>query len=326
MEDVARAAGLSRSTVSRVFTDGEKVSPDAQIKVREAAAALGYVPNLVASELAGRRPTQLGLVIRDATNPAYGLLHDEMNRAVEDVGRSLVTVTAYKHEYGGAELRGMRRLLGMRVAGLFVSTGVTSIDELTQAGNGVPLLILGRPNDDPAIESASYDERGHGRMMAEHVAEHGHRRAAVLLAPALYSRVFRLRMESFLDRARELGVTCRTIDLLPVHEGAARALDAAAADDLTCIVCPVDYVALDLLRAARARGVRVPEDVSVVGFDGVADGLDLIGLTTLEVPIRATARDAVQRMVRRLDTGEAPERMHGLHRGRIMPGRTLARV
>lgn len=326
MEDVARAAGLSRSTVSRVFTDGEKVSPDAQIKVREAAAALGYVPNLVASELAGRRPSKLGLLIRDATNPAYGHLHDEMNRAVDASGRGLVTATAYRHEYGDAELRGMQRLLGMRVAGLFVSTGVTSIDDLRRANSGVPMLVVGRPNSDPEIESVSYDERAHGRMMADHVAAHGHRRVAVLTAPPLYSRVFRIRSEAFAERAAELGMSAREIELLPVEDGVVRALEAARAESLTCIVCPVDYVALELLRAARRRGDRVPEDVSVVGFDGLADGLDLIGLTTLAVPVAQLAREAVARMLRRLDEGLEPAEPHGLVRGRIVEGATLARI
>ncbi|WP_395963810.1 substrate-binding domain-containing protein [Brachybacterium sp. Z12] len=73
-------------------------------------------------------------------------------------------------------------------------------------------------------------------------------------------------------------------------------LDAAREQDLSCIVCPVDYVALDLLRAAAARGVRIPEDVSTVGFDGLSDGLDLLGLATLRLPVAEVAQAAVARM------------------------------
>ncbi|MCW1805474.1 LacI family DNA-binding transcriptional regulator [Brachybacterium squillarum] len=297
MLDVARAAGVSRSTVSRVFQNqGERVSPDALIKVHEAAKRLGYVHNLVASGLAQRHGRQLGLLIRDATNPAYGHLHSEVNQAVEAAGRTLISVTAFRHDYGTAEVDGLRRLLGQRVAGVFVGTGVTAAEDLVETLTAVPMMIVGRPNTHPLIESVSYDERTHGRLVAERLAAAGHRRIAALTAPLLYSRVFDLRMRSLVERCRELGVHVEPVDLLPVEAGVTRALDAAAADRLSAIVCPVDYVALDLLRAACARGTRVPEDVSVVGFDGVADGLDLIGLATVRLPVREVARRAVGRM------------------------------
>ncbi|MFC7376652.1 LacI family DNA-binding transcriptional regulator [Brachybacterium sp. GCM10030268] len=337
MEDVARAAGVSRSTVSRVFQNaGERVSADALIKVHEAAKRLGYVHNLVASGLAMRHGRQLGLLIRDATNPAYGHLHSEMNRAVEATGRTLISVTAFRHDYGTAEVQGLNRLMGQRVAGLFVGTGVTSAEDLLETVTSTPMLIVGRPNDHPQIESVSYDERAHGRMVAEEVAAKGHRRIAVLVAPLLYSRVFDLRMRSLIEHCRELGVETVPIDLLPVEQGVVRALDAARDEGLSCIVCPVDYVALELLRATRARGMRVPEDVSTVGFDGLADGLDLIGLATVQLPVVDVARTAVARMeellVRAQESPEGPPGTetagaeHALSAGRFQPGRTLGPV
>ncbi|MFC0673660.1 LacI family DNA-binding transcriptional regulator [Brachybacterium hainanense] len=326
MEDVARAAGLSRSTVSRVFQDGGNVSPKAQIAVREAAAALGYVPNLVASGLAGGSHRQLGLLIRDATNPAYGHLHAEMQRAATRSGRTLVSVTAFRHEYGTAEVEGLRRLAGLRVGGMFVGTGVTSAEDLRAAGTGVPMMVLGRPNTDPLLESVSYDERAHGRLVAEEAMARGHRRLGVLTAPVLYSRVFDLRARAVRERAAELGAVAVPLDLLPVAEGVARALDAAEEQGLTCIVCPVDYVALDLLRAAAARGTEVGRAVSVVSFDGLADGLDLIGLATVRLPVAAVAADAMARMDEILRTREPLPVRHALHAGVFVDGRTLGRA
>lgn len=325
MDDVALACGLSRSTVSRVYTEAGRVSPAAQIRVREAAQQLGYVHDLMASELAGGRRSQWGLLIRDATNPAYGHLHAAMDRAVDEAGRALVSVTARGDEYGDAELRGLRRLLGLRVAGLFVSTGVTAPEDLLALASTVPLLLVGRPNEDPRLHSVSYDEAAHGRMVADRVAALGHRRIAVLTAPELYSRVFRLRSSSLIARCRELGVTVAEVELLPVREGVVRALDAARSDALTCIVCPVDYVALELLRAARERGTIVPDDVSVVSFDGIADGLDLIGLATVRLPVDALVRAAVARMTALLDhEGTAPPNVvHELVRGEFVQGSSL---
>lgn len=329
MEDVARAAGVSRSTVSRVFQNGgEKVSPDAQIRIHEAARTLGYVHNLVASGLATRSSRQLGLLIRDATNPAYGHLHAEMHRAITAAGRTLVSVTAHRHDYGTAEIEGLHRLMGLRVAGLFVGTGVTAAEDLAETVTRIPMMIVGRPNRHPRIESVSYDEQAHGRGMAEQIADAGHRRVVVLQSPVLYSRVFDLRMRSLTERCGELGVATVPVDLLPVEQGVVRALEAARNDGATCIVCPVDYVALDLLRAAAERGVRIPEDVSTVGFDGLGDGLDLIGLATVQLPVQQVARDAVARMEELLTgedraTGEEHPVRHSLHAGTFRPGRSL---
>ena len=334
MLDVARAAGVSRSTVSRVFQNqGERVSHEALIKVHEAARRLGYVHNLVASGLAMRHGRQLGLLIRDAPNPAYGHLHSEVHQATEQAGRTLISVTALGHAYGTEEVDGLRRLLGQRVAGVFVGTGVTAAEDLVETVTTVPMMIVGRPNTHPRIESVSYDERAHGRLVAERLFEAGHRRVAVLSGPLLYSRVFDLRVRSLQERCRELGIHTRTVDLLPVEEGVGRALDLAAAEELTAIACPVDYVALELLRAARARSVDVPGQVSVVGFDGMADGLDLIGLATVQLPVREVAQQAVTRMeellVRAQDDhegppGEAEEPVrHTLVAGRFVPGATL---
>lgn len=335
MEDVARAAGVSRSTVSRVFQNGgERVSADAMIRIHEAARRLGYVHNLVASGLAQRHGRQLGLLLRDATNPAYGHLHAELHRAVEAAGRTLISVTAFRHDYGTAEVEGLHRLIGQRVAGVFVGTGVTAAEDLAETVSAVPLMIVGRPNDHPRIDSVSYDERAHGRLMAEEIAARGHRRIAVLTAPVLYSRVFDLRSRSLVERCRELGVTTVPVELLPVEQGVVRALEVARAQSLSCIVCPVDYVALDLLRAAAARGIRVPEDVSTVGFDGLGDGLDLIGLATVRLPVAEVAHRAVARMEELLvsaqedaegqPTTRAPLARHTVVRGHVVPGRTLS--
>lgn len=334
MEDVARAAGASRSTVSRVFRHGgERVSPDAMIRIHEAARRLGYVPNLVASGLAEREGRQLWLLIRDATNPAYGHLHTEMHRAVEVRGRTLLSVTAFRHDYGTAEVDGLRRLIGQRVAGVFAATGVTAAEDLVESVPSTPMMIVGRPNDHPRIDSVSYDEAAHGRAMAERIAGLGHRRVAALTSPLLYSRVFDLRMRSLAERCAELGVRTLPVDLLPVEEGVVRALDLVESEGVTCIVCPVDYVALDLLRAAARRGVRIPEDVSTLGFDGLGDGLDLLGLTTVRLPVAELAGRAVARMEELLvavqDDPEGPPpaapppARHELVAGELMPGRTL---
>src|SRR5699024_12617590 len=104
---------------------------------------------------------------------------------------------------------------------------VTAPDGLARTVTATPLMIVGRPNEHPQIESVSYDARTHGRWTAEAIAAQGHRRIAVLTAPLLYSRVFALRMRSLVARCRELGITVMPVELLPVERGVIRALEAA---------------------------------------------------------------------------------------------------
>ena len=346
MADVARLAKVSRSTVSRVYQPGASVPSDTQLAVREAARALGYVHNLVASELAGGTRSQLGLLIRDATNPAYGHLHAAIHREVERAGRHLVSVTASRHDYGVAEVAGLQRLIGLRVGGVLVATGVTAPEDLHAAAEAVPLMVVGRPNDDPALESVSYDELAHACLVVDRAHSLGHRRVGLLAAPLTYSRVFDLRVRGMRRRCRELGIAVHEIELLPVGEGVRRALAAARREGLTAILCPVDYVALELLRAAAVQDVRVPEDVSVAGFDGLTDGLELIGLTTVRLPVAELAQRAVGRMLEltssqpRRAEEESPYRgaecgeqrdgrnagRHELCSGELVPGRTLGGV
>src|SRR5699024_2943486 len=143
----ARESGVSRSTVSRVFHNGgERVSADAMLAVHAAAKRLGYVHNLVASGLAARSGRELGLLLRDATNPACGHLHAEMHRAAQARGRTLISVTAFRHDYGTTEVEGLNRLIGQRVAGVFAGTGVTAAEDLARKVHATPLMDVRSPN------------------------------------------------------------------------------------------------------------------------------------------------------------------------------------
>src|SRR5699024_8393400 len=143
MEDVARESGVSRSTVSRVFHNGgERVSADAMLAVHAAAKRLGHVHNLVASGLAARSGRELGLLLRDATSPAYGQLPAEMHGAAQARARTLISVTAFRHDYGTTEVEGLNRLIGQRVAGVFAGTGVTAAEDLARPVTAIPMMIV----------------------------------------------------------------------------------------------------------------------------------------------------------------------------------------
>ena len=180
MDDVAAEAGVSRTSVSRVLLGQKKVSDHTRRKVRAAAEKLGYVPNVMARELASRTSNTVGLLLRDAANPAYGLLFTELQHAAHAVGMSVVSMTISVDQDGQQQVASLYRLLGMRVAGLIVATGGIRSEQLDPFRSYLPIIRAGRPETTDRIHAVSYDEEDAGRQLAQRILDHGHRKVAVL--------------------------------------------------------------------------------------------------------------------------------------------------
>lgn len=145
MLDVAAAAGVSKATVSRVLQERGRFSAESRLKVLVAVRELGFVPNVMASELASKQSTAVGLLLRDASNPAYAALFVELARAARDVDVPLISMTVHHDRRGGFQVQALQRLIGMRVAGLIVATGDVTSDQLSPFRDRVPILRAGRP-------------------------------------------------------------------------------------------------------------------------------------------------------------------------------------
>ncbi|MGO2361652.1 MAG: LacI family DNA-binding transcriptional regulator, partial [Brachybacterium tyrofermentans] len=130
LEDVAAAAGVSRTSASRVMLGQGKVSDRTRRRVLAVADELGYVTNVAASELASGGSSTVGLLLRDASNPAYGLLFSELQKAGHAAGVTLLSMTIKHDDQGRQQVASLHRLMGMRVAGLIVATGGVTSDQL----------------------------------------------------------------------------------------------------------------------------------------------------------------------------------------------------
>jgi LacI family transcriptional regulator len=323
--DLAVRLGVSRATVSRALHGTGRVSAPTRRRVLEMADRMGYVPNVMASELAAGRTQTVGLLLRDSSNPAYGLLHAQLQAAAHRVGIEVLTVTATGDVGAARQIDGLRRLLGMRVNGLVVATGDVPSERLLPFRDAVPMIRAGRPEPDPEIHAVTYDEEHHATLVVDHVLAHGHRRVAVLTPAAAVSlpeSVRAIHMTRLLHAADAVAVP------VPVQhnaDGIAAALDLVARHDVTAVLCPTDLRALEVLRAARALGLSVPGDVSVTGCDGIVPGLDLIGLTTVRLPVEALAQRVVDHLVR-LMASPPGEAVHESLRGALVPRASVGDV
>ena len=328
MAEVARAARVSRATVSRVLSGAVEVSPETRSRVLEAVDQLGYVPSIGAQQLAAGRSQSIGLLIRDSRNPVYGLLQSQVQKWADEFG--LHVVTAMPTFYRGAhqETTALRQLIGMRVGGLLIASGVVRTEDLQQFLPTVPVVSVGRPEEHPGGYGVSYDERDNATQIAHAVYDHGHRRIAVLVPRSDRSLAENIRGEVAASVLEELGcdVTRIQLRLLGVGgEGNAELLKLIRADAVTAAVFPADRRMLHFVDHARRVGVHVPRDVSVIGCDGVLEGLSYMELASLRIPVELVSRRAVEVIASMLESPGEVEIMHESYTGTLELANSLVK-
>ena len=321
MRDVARVAGVSLGTVSRVINDHADVSPELRRKVQEAIRELEYEPNVLARNMRRQRTGTLGIVLPDLTAPFFTELLRQTERAAGDAGFAvLVGNSSGSRDIEGAYLT---RFADRGVDGLIFcpSEDVQAVDIPRRLG----LVAIDRELQ--GYDLVSCDHEAGAAAAVEHLFELGHRRIACIAGPSTVS-VFRQRLAGYRAVAqptlRELGIAPDTyvqMESLDRQRGleSAHALLAQEPRPTAIFACS-DQQAAGVLSACTERGLRCPEDVSVIGFDDIPlAAMTTPRLSTVRQPIEAIADAAVAQVLTRIESREAaPQR-------RILPGQLRLR-
>ena len=329
MKDVAREAGVSDATVSRVLDGSSGVTDATRAAVLEAIKRTGYIRNGAARQLAGSGSDVVGLLVRDVRNPYYGLLHSELQHGASQRGLRLLTVSPAFMQGVKDEVDGLDHLLEQRVRGLLIATGTIPLDRVATFAEHVPVVVVGRPVHTDGIHFIAYDEPANGRLAAEAVWDSGHRDVAVVATTEDASFVEHSRSEAMISRLAELGAR-------PVRVSTSSfARESAVTSDLvrlvherrvTAVMFPSDERAVAFLESIHGTGLRVPEDVSVTGVDGVLPGLRLLGLSTVRLPAETIARRGIEVMAAALASPDIAQPVHEVVPAAFLPGRTLQPV
>ncbi|NUP74626.1 MAG: LacI family DNA-binding transcriptional regulator [Sinomonas sp.] len=298
-KDVARLAGVSTAVVSYVVNGGPKrVSPATEAKVRNAIAALGYRPNAAARALKLGSSEMLGMVVPDVTNPFFVMLAHAVEESAAERGYTLLT--ANSDASVATERRHVETLAGRRVDGVFLSSVLFEPDlrELEQAE--IPVVLLNHSAKSPGFDSVGVDLLGGARQAVEHLVWHGHRRIGLIMGT---------NTAGGLD-AREVGwrgaMEAAGLPAGPVIHVAFGRKDGYQAgkwllnssDVPTAVFASSDTLAVGLLLALHEAGVRVPEDIAIVSFDGSPEAeYSWPPLTTLAQPVEEMAHAAVEALV-----------------------------
>jgi LacI family transcriptional regulator/LacI family repressor for deo operon, udp, cdd, tsx, nupC, and nupG len=292
IRDVAARAGGSPATVSRVFTRPESVAADTRERVMAAAEELSYVPNAAARSLAQGRTGNLGIVVPDIVNSWSATIIKAVQREARRDGFALFV--AGSEEEARDEER-WARAMAPQVDGLLLVSPEMPDEALGALADALPLVVTNRVAEGvPAVLTDTSEASGHA---VEHLHALGHRRLVYLAGPNGYSNDVRLR--GFRSACARLGIEADEIG--PFHARYAegiRAADLVLATPATGIIAFNDEIAVGVLNRLADRGVGVPGQVSVVGFDdtGLAEMVSP-RLTTVRVPAAAAGVAAVDMLL-----------------------------
>ena len=318
LEEVARIAGVSRATVSRVVNGNPRVAPDVRRSVERAVDRLGYVPNPAARSLVTRRSQSIALVIAE---PAGRLFEDPFfPRLLRGIGASLssreLQLVLLMPQSPQEESRAERYLSAGHVDGALLAS-LHGEDPLPAAltGRGVPVVVGGRPPLGADVSYVDVDNVQGARSATEHLVGIGRRVVATVSGPPDMSAGF----DRLVGYHQALEAAGRTVDKALeaagdfTQKGGAdamrRILDARP--DIDAVFVASDLMAAGALQVLRAAGRRIPEDVAVVGFDdsSIAETTDP-PLSSVRQPIEEMGREMVRLLLgHAADPGAVPRKV-----------------
>lgn len=294
LDQVARRARVSTATVSRVLNNTGPVRSTTRARVLRAVEELRYSPNLHARSLAGGKSRSIGVIVSNIENPFFLDIYKAVEEGAHGAGYELIMANT---DYSSERLvTSVRLMIGRRVAGLAAIVSEMDSDLIEELnGNRIPVVFydVGAPRRN--ITNIRVNYRRGMEKLASYLYSLGHRRVGFVGHHSTLGPINE-RLKVLLDAAgRYTDLDVETAADTDTLEGGRRAVRAllAARPRLTAVVCVNDLMAVGVLRELRERGLRVPEDVSVTGFDDVnLAQFCYPALTTVHIP-----RDQIGRTI-----------------------------
>jgi DNA-binding LacI/PurR family transcriptional regulator len=311
MADVARAAGVSRSLVSLVFQDSPKVAAVSRKKVLAEAERLGYRTNILARSLASKQVRTLGVLLDDIANPFFATVYDSIADAAEAAGYGILLGAGQRSSSREESI--VSTFMSHRVGGLILVSPRMTAGAIESCSRSLSTVIVGRDVRLPHVDAITNDEAGGVRMAIDHLVGLGHRE--IVHVSGGRGAGAAQRRTGYVSVMREYGLSERA-RVIPgdfteeAGKAAARQLLAEHALP-TAVLTANDLVAVGLMAGLQSAGLKVPHDVSIVGYDNLAiSELTMVSLTTVAQPLAEFGRAATGLLLERLQGG----RQRRLHR------------
>lgn len=270
MKDVASLAGVSLGTVSNVLNRPDLVAPATRARVEQAIRDLDFVPSAAARTMRARRSRVIGLIVPDLSNPFFTAVARGVEDACLEAGFAVILCNS--DEDPGREDRYLELLDSQRVGGILITPTRKSLKPLSRfLEQGVAIALLDNDTASTEVCSTSVDDRLGGRLAIEHLMALGHQEIGWLAGPADIPQVAE-RYAGIVKATEKTNVALTNIVSAQMTTTAAEAaVEAALSEGFrgTGIVCANDLLAFGAVRALRRRGIQVPQEISVVGYDDI---------------------------------------------------------
>ena len=309
IKDIAKRAGVSRSTVSRALQDHPRIGQDTKDKVRRIADELGYVPNYIAQSLSARRTLTIGVVITGVNNPFTWKVVEGVDVTAHAHGNSVLFSTSrndHHHEMEVIDSFRRRRVDGI----IIISTHMASLYSAHLSGIDIPVVLINNQQEGEKLRSVAIDDYAGACLAMRHLIGLGHARI-VYLGPVDRVRSSQKRYAAYRDMLREAGhpaeLALQTmLDQPTDFETGQDLAEQVIAHQATAAFCYNDRVALGLMAALREQRFRVPDRLSIVGFDDIDEAQHAVPrLTTVRQPQYQLGQYAVEMLFQLMETDES---------------------
>jgi DNA-binding LacI/PurR family transcriptional regulator len=333
IQDIARAAGVSHGTVSRALHDSPLISQDVRERIQRIAREMGYTPNAVAQSLKRQHTRAIGLVVTSIADPFVGPVVRGIEEVAQQANMSVFLSMSYNDPQ--RELSVIETFQRRRVDGIISAAAQLSGRHGAQlAGTNVPTVLINQQaeTDSGLLHAVNVDDYSGARLAVEHLISLGHRRIGYIGA-GNRARSNRRRLAAYCDALAAAGVEPdetrikiadpgHKFHIEDVEDGRSLVLELLQAG-VTGVFCYNDMIAVGALQACRARGLAVPQDLSVVGFDDI-DVAQFVSpaLTTVRQPMLELGRHAMEMLLNLLN-GNSVE-THVLPAGLVIRDSTTA--
>jgi LacI family transcriptional regulator len=305
IRDVAKLAGVSVATVSRVLNQNGYVNEETEKRVRQAIEHLNYKPNEVARTLFKKTSKTIGLIVPDISNPFF----PELVRAVEDVTNiyDYTVILCNSDEKSEKEKEYIEVLKQKYVDGIILTTNQLELAEVSE----LPVVVLDRPLNH-SFPSVIADNYGGARLATRHLYEIGCRRIAHIQGPLHVVNAVE-RFKGYRDEMQELGLWNENLVILgnyQLNQAKEAVLHALKEHEMDGIFAGNDVMAVGALKAVQQLGLRVPEDVAIIGYDGIPlTEMTTPELSTISQPIYEMGAIAARLLVKKIE-GQPLEQIH----------------
>jgi len=316
INDVARVAGVSKSTVSRALGEGS-VSEVVRERVLAAVRETGYRPNMAARRLRSQHTDVLGVIVADIRNPFFTALIHVVEKVAHDAGMRLTLCNTDEDPQREAEC--LELMQDERIAGLILAPTRGTVGRASRLALDCPVVLIDRTVPGSRHDAVVLDNQAAMAELVEHLWVQGHRRIGGLFGST--STTAAERRDGYLTAMQTRGLEAAYREVAPTVDAAIAEVDRwlRQPDRPDALVASNSLLLMGALKAARSAGLRIPQDLALAGFDNER-WTELVepGITVMEQPVEDMGRAAMALLLERIETPHLPVRRLTMH-GRCLP-------